>query len=123
MTPPRRIATVAATLTLAAMTTACGVLGQAVDCNAVASEAQQIATEWSNVISSNATDQEAVAAASKSAADKARELAGKYDGEIAAALTDLADGFASFESGNVTSASGFMTKLNGFQSKITSACS
>lgn len=123
MTPPRRIATVAATLTLAATTTACGVFGQAVDCTTAANEAVKITTEWSNAIGGGVADKEKVAAASKDAAEKTKELAGKYDGEVNAALTDLADGFASIENGDLTAASDFLGKVNGFQEKITSACS
>ena len=122
MTPPRRIATVAATLTLAAMTTACGVFGQAVDCTTAANEAVKITTEWSNAIGAGA-DKDAVASASKTAAEKTRELAGKYEGEVNAALTDLADGFASIENGDLAGATDLMSKVNGFQTKITSACS
>ncbi|MEV4565536.1 hypothetical protein AB0K12_17380 [Nonomuraea sp. NPDC049419] len=123
MTPPRRLAAVAATLTLAALTTACGAFGQAVDCNSAAQEATTIVTEWSSAISASATDKDAIGEASKTAATKTKELAGKYDGEVGAALNDLADGFASIEGGDLSKASEFTGKVSGFQSKIVSACS
>ncbi|MFB4276966.1 MULTISPECIES: hypothetical protein [unclassified Nonomuraea] len=124
MTPPRRrLAVAAATLTLAVLTTACGAIGQAVDCNTAATEASKIATDWSTAVTKDAGDTKAVQTASKTAADKTKELAGKYDGEVAAALNDLADGFASMEGGDLSSVSEFSGKVNGFTSKITSACS
>ncbi|MFI7610109.1 hypothetical protein ACIBP6_02590 [Nonomuraea terrae] len=124
MTPPRRrLAVTAATLTLAVLgVTSCGAVGQAVDCNTAAGEASKIATEWSNAITSNPTDQDALGEASKTAAGQAKELAGKYDGEVAAALNDLADGFQTMEGGDLSSATEFTGKLNGFTSKITAAC-
>ncbi|GAA3229482.1 hypothetical protein [Nonomuraea helvata] len=124
MTPPRRrLAVAAATLTLAVLTTACGAIGQAVDCNTAASEASKIATEWSSAMASAATDKDALGKASKTAADKTKELAGKYDGDVAAALNDLAAGFETMEKGDLSSAAEFTSKIGGFQSKITSACS
>ncbi|MDP4502720.1 hypothetical protein [Nonomuraea turcica] len=125
MTPPRRrLAVAAATLTLAVLTvTGCGALGQAVDCNTAATEASKIATEWSSTVTKNATDAGAVETASKTAADKTKELAGKYDGEVAAALNDLSDGFASIKGGDPSSITEFGGKVNGFTSKITAACS
>ncbi|MGW0805628.1 hypothetical protein [Nonomuraea sp. NPDC002799] len=124
MTPPRRrLAIAAATLTLAVVTTACGAIGQAVDCNTAATEASKIATEWSSTVTKDIGDTTVVQTASKSAADKTKELAGKYDGEVAAALNDLAAGFASMESGDLNSVTEFSGKVNGFTSKITAACS
>ncbi|MEV4170019.1 hypothetical protein [Nonomuraea sp. NPDC049709] len=124
MTPPRRrLAVAAATLTLAVLTTACGAIGQAVDCNTAATEASKIATDWSTAVTKDVGDTKAVQTASKTAADKTKELAGKYDGEVAAALNDLADGFASMEGGDLSSVTEFSGKVNGFTSKITAACS
>ncbi|MEO3801268.1 hypothetical protein [Nonomuraea sp. B1E8] len=124
MTPPRRrLAVAAATLTLAVLTTACGALGNAVDCNTAAGEASKIASEWSTAVTKNATDTDAIGTASQTAADKTKELAGKYDGEVAAALNDLAAGFDSMKGGDLSSVSEFSGKVNGFTSKITAACS
>ncbi|MED7930315.1 hypothetical protein SMD20_39220 [Nonomuraea sp. LP-02] len=124
MTPPRRrLAIAAATLSLAVLTTACGALGQAVDCNSAAQEASKIMTDWSSEVTKNAADTKAVGTASATAADKTKELAGKYDGEVAAALNDLAAGFESLEKGDLAQVSEFTGKMNGFSSKITSACS
>ncbi|MEV4288525.1 hypothetical protein AB0K40_23705 [Nonomuraea bangladeshensis] len=124
MTPPRRrLAIAAATISLAVLTTACGALGQAVDCNSAAQEASKIMTDWSSEVTKNATDAKAVGAASATAADKTKELAGKYDGDVAAALNDLAAGFESLEKGDVAQMTEFTGKMNGFSSKITSACS
>ncbi|MEV0624684.1 hypothetical protein ACI2LC_14315 [Nonomuraea wenchangensis] len=124
MTPPRRrLAVAAATLSLAVLTTACGALGQAVDCNTAVQEASKITSEWSSEITKNATDAKAVGAASATAADKTKELAGKYDGDVAAALNDLAAGFESLEKGDVAQMTEFTGKLNGFSSKLTAACS
>ncbi|MEU6711567.1 hypothetical protein ACFOY2_13105 [Nonomuraea purpurea] len=116
------MAVAAATLTLAALTTACGALGQAVDCNTAASEASKIASEWSTAVTANVTDKKAVQDASSTAADKTKELAGKYDGEVAAALNDLASGFGSMKEGDLNSITEFSGKVNGFTSKITNAC-
>ncbi|TDE57413.1 hypothetical protein E1295_08250 [Nonomuraea mesophila] len=124
MTPPRRrLAVAAATLTLAVLTTACGALGNAVDCNTAASEASKIASEWSTAVTKNASDTDAIGTASQTAADKTKELAGKYDGEVASALNDLAAGFDSMKGGDLSSVSEFSGKVNGFTSKITAACS
>ncbi|MEO3794492.1 hypothetical protein ABGB14_30130 [Nonomuraea sp. B10E15] len=124
MTPPRRrLAVAAATLTLAVLTTACGALGNAVDCNTAAGEASKIASEWSTAVTKNAADTDAIGTASQTAADKTKELAGKYDGEVAAALNDLAAGFDSMKGGDLSSVSEFSGKVNGFTSKITAACS
>ncbi len=124
MTPPRRrLAVAAATLSLAVLTTACGALGQAVDCNTAAQEASKIMTDWSSEVTKNATDANAVGTASATAADRTKELAGKYDGDVAAALNDLAAGFESMEKGDVAQMTEFTGKLNGFSSKLTAACS
>ncbi|MFI6919918.1 hypothetical protein ACIBIZ_08180 [Nonomuraea spiralis] len=122
MTPPRRLALAVATISLAALSTACGAVGQAVDCNSAANEVTKIATDWSSAITKNATDTAALGEASKTAAAKTKELAGKYDGDVAAALNDLASGFESLESGDISKATEFSGKMTGFQSKITAAC-
>ncbi|GGS76638.1 hypothetical protein ACFFV7_07675 [Nonomuraea spiralis] len=122
MTPPRRLALAVATISLAALSTACGAVGQAVDCNSAANEVTKIATDWSSAITKNATDTAALGEASKTAASKTKELAGKYDGDVAAALNDLASGFESLESGDISKATEFSGKMSGFQSKITAAC-
>ncbi|GAA3667093.1 hypothetical protein GCM10022224_033990 [Nonomuraea antimicrobica] len=119
MKPPRRrLAVVAATLTLAGLTTACGAIGQAVDCNTAAGEATKIVTEWSSAIG----NPDAIGTASETAATKTKELAGKYDGDVAAALNDLADGFAAMKGGDLAAVTEFSSKANGFTSKITAAC-
>lgn len=124
MTPPRRrLAIAAATLTLAVLSTACGAVGQAVDCNTAASEASKIASEWSSAMSSDPTNTEALGKASKTAADKTKELAAKYDGDVAAALNDMAAGFQTMEKGDLNSVTEFSSKMQGFTTKITAACS
>ncbi|NUT09063.1 MAG: hypothetical protein HOQ38_01205 [Nonomuraea sp.] len=123
MTPPRRLALAVATISLAALTTACGAVGQAVDCNSAANEVTKIATEWSTAISKDATNTKALGEASKTAATKTKDLAGKYDGDVAAALNDLAAGFESLDGGDISKVSEFSGKMSGFQTKITSACS
>lgn len=123
MTPPRRrLAVAAATLTLAVLTTACGAIGQAVDCNTAANDATKIATEWSTAITKDIGDADAVKTASKTASDKTKELAGKYDGEVASALNDLASAYESID-GDASGVAEFSGKVNGFTSKITAACS
>ncbi|MEU1725394.1 hypothetical protein ACNF49_13705 [Actinomadura sp. ATCC 39365] len=123
MTPPRRLALAVATISLAALSTACGAVGQAVDCNTAVNELSKITTEWSGAITKNATDTAALGDASKAAAAKTKELAGKYDGDVAAALNDFAAGFESLESGDISKATEFSGKMSGFTSKITAACS
>ncbi|KAB8193436.1 hypothetical protein FH608_019520 [Nonomuraea phyllanthi] len=124
MTPPRRrLAIAAATLTLAVLSTACGAVGQAVDCNTAASEASKIASEWSSAMSSDPTNTEALGKASKTAADKTKDLAAKYDGDVAAALNDMAAGFQTMEKGDLNSVTEFSSKMQGFTTKITAACS
>ncbi|WP_188191850.1 hypothetical protein [Nonomuraea sp. SYSU D8015] len=124
MTPPRRrLAIAAATFTLAVFTTACGALGQAVDCNTAANEATKIMTDWSSAVTKNATDTKAVGDASTTAAEKTKELAGKYDGDVAAALNELAASFETMEKGDLAGVTEFTGKMNSFASKITAACS
>jgi hypothetical protein len=123
MTPPRRrLAVAVATLSLAAFATACGAVGQAVDCNTAANEASKIMTDWTSEVTKNATDTKAVGDASKAAATKTKDLAGKYDGDVAAALNELAASFESMEKGDLNGVSEFTGKMNSFSSKITAAC-
>jgi len=123
MTPPRRRLAIAfATLTLAAVTTACGAVGTAVDCTTAANEASKITTDWSNTVSKDAGDTAAIETASTDASSKTKALAAKYDGEISSALNDLAAGFDSMK-GDMSNSAEFMSKISGFQNKITSACS
>ncbi|MBB6351218.1 hypothetical protein ACWGH8_42895 [Nonomuraea muscovyensis] len=126
MTPVRRrIAMTIATLSLAGLTTACGALGQAVDCNEVATEVTKISNEFSTSMASVATDPKAFETAGDEAAKKVKDLAAKYDGELAAALNDLAATFdgLSIDPKNPTAAMESTSKLQGFTTKIQSACS
>lgn len=118
----RRIAISLAALSLAGLLSACGV-GQAVDCNAAATDAAKIMNEWTGSITKNAADPKAMETASAEAATKSKELAGKYDGELAAALNDMASGFENVKMDDVASMTEFTTKLQGFSTKIQSACS
>jgi hypothetical protein len=104
------------------MTSACGAIGTAVDCNAAAQEVTTITTDWSSAVTKSATDPAAMEKASQDAATKTKALASKHDGEIADALNDLATGFESVK-GDMTSVSTLTTKIQDFQTKITSACS
>lgn len=126
MTTPRRrrLAFSVATLTLAALAvTACGAVGQAVDCGTAANKATEIATEWSSAVTKDVTDTAALQEASKTAATKMKDLASGYDGELASALNDLADGFASMEDGDQSGITAFAGKVNGYTTKVQSACS
>ncbi|MFE3452859.1 hypothetical protein ACFXJ8_28425 [Nonomuraea sp. NPDC059194] len=119
----RAITVSAATLTLAGLT-ACGAVGTAVDCNAVANEATKIMTEWSGSLSTAMTDDAAMEKASSTAAEKSKALAAKYDGELAAALNDLAAGFESIKDlKDASKLTEFTGKMQGFSTKIQSACS
>ncbi|MFG2075640.1 hypothetical protein SAMN05421874_102296 [Nonomuraea maritima] len=126
MTTPRRrrLAVSAATLTFAALAvTSCGAVGQAMDCGTAATEASEIATEWSTAVTKNVTDTAALQEASKSAATKMKDLAGKYDGDLASALNDLADGFAGMENGDQSGVAALAGKMNDYTTKVQSACS
>ncbi|PZG01724.1 hypothetical protein C1J01_47870 [Nonomuraea aridisoli] len=79
--------------------------------------------EWNGSLAASATDPDALGKASKTAAQKTKDLAGKYDGEVAAALNDLAAGFSTMEGGDMTKAAELTTKVSGFQTKLKSACS
>ncbi|MBT2228318.1 hypothetical protein [Nonomuraea sp. NEAU-A123] len=125
MTPPRRrIAIAIATLSLAGLTTACGAIGNAVDCNAVATDVNKITQEFTASMSSAATDPKAIEKASQETAGKLKTLASKYDGDLAGALNDLASVFEGIkvDEKNPASATESLSKLPAVQAKITSAC-
>ncbi|MFD9940573.1 hypothetical protein ACFWYW_16615 [Nonomuraea sp. NPDC059023] len=120
----RRIAITIATLTLAGLATACGAVDKAVDCNTAAQEVTKISNEFTQSMATAATDPDAFNKASEEAAGKVKTLAGKYDGELAAALNDLAGGFEDMkmDKNNPASAMDGVNKLQGFTTKIQSAC-
>ncbi|MEU7739878.1 hypothetical protein [Nonomuraea sp. NPDC049158] len=126
MTPPRRrIAIAIATLSLAGLTTACGAIGNAVDCNQMGSEVTKIMTDFNGSMASAATDPKAFETAGDDAAAKVKTLAGKYDGELAAALNDLASGLDGIkvDPKDPTGSLDSVQKLQSFVTKIQSACS
>ncbi|MEV0996562.1 hypothetical protein [Nonomuraea sp. NPDC050202] len=123
MTPPRRrLAVAAATLTLAALTTACGAIGQAVDCTQVSQEITKITNEYSSSLSSAATDPKAIEKASQETADKLKTLASKYDGDLAGAVNDMATVFSSIKVDDPSGATEAMGKLPEIQAKAVAAC-
>ncbi|MFD1536729.1 hypothetical protein [Nonomuraea guangzhouensis] len=126
MTPPRRrIAIAVAALSLAGLTTACGAIGNAVDCNQVGTEVTKIMTEFNGGLSSAATDPKSFEKAGDEAAAKVKTLAGKYDGDLASALNDLSSGLdgIKIDAKDPTSSMESVQKLQGFVTKIQSACS
>lgn len=126
MTPPRRRFAVAiAALSIAGLTTACGALGQAVDCNKVASEVTTIMNEFSGQMANAATDPKALETAGAEAASKIKTLAGNYDGELASALNDLAAGMEGIkiDGSDPTAAMESVQKMQSSATKIQSACS
>jgi hypothetical protein len=123
MTPlRRRIALAAATLTLAGLTTACGAIGNAVDCNQVAQEVNKITAEFTSSMTTSATDAKAIEAASHKTAGELKDLAGKYDGDLAGALTDMAAIFDGIKAADPTSTADTMAKLPAATAKFQSAC-
>ncbi|MFB4267311.1 hypothetical protein [Nonomuraea sp. GTA35] len=123
MTPPRRrLAVAVATLTLAALTTACGAIGQAVDCTQVSQEITKITNEYSSSLSSAATDPKAIEKASQETADKLKTLASKYDGDLAGAVNDMATVFSSIKVDDPSGATEAMGKLPEIQAKAVAAC-
>ncbi|MEV4098852.1 hypothetical protein AB0J42_01195 [Nonomuraea sp. NPDC049649] len=127
MTPPhRRMALTIAALACAGMTiSGCGALGQAVDCNTAANEVTTIMNDFTAATASAAaTDPKAVETAADDAAGKVKTLAADYDGEVGAALNDLAavlDGIkidGTDPAGSMES----VTKLQGFVTKLQQAC-
>ncbi|WP_043630318.1 hypothetical protein [Nonomuraea candida] len=124
MTPPRRrLAVAAATLILAGFTTACGAVGQAVDCVSFTQELNKITNEFSSSMGTAATDVKAIDKASQETADKLKALAGKHEGELASALTDMASLFEGIKADDPAAATEAMGKLPDIQAKVTSACS
>jgi hypothetical protein len=123
MTPPRRrLAVAAATLTLAALLTGCGAVGQAVDCSTATTEINKITTEFSTSLSSAATDIKAIETASQETAGKLKTLAGKYDGDLASAINDMAAVFEGIKADDPSGAQTAMTKLPEIQAKAVAAC-
>ncbi|MGI5274066.1 hypothetical protein ACQEUU_33365 [Nonomuraea sp. CA-218870] len=126
MTPPRRRLTLAfATFALAGLTiTGCGAIGQAVDCNTAAAEVTPILNEFSTAMTSSAADPKAAEAAGQEAAAKVKTLAANYDGEVGAALTDLATGLEGIKIDGSDPAGSLesVNKLQGFVTKIQQAC-
>ncbi|GAA3158849.1 hypothetical protein [Nonomuraea roseoviolacea] len=121
-TPSRRIAVVIATLTLAGLTTACGAIGNAVDCNQVSQEITKISTEFQSSVTSAATDPKAFEKASQETAGKLKTLAGKYDGDLAGAINDLASVFDGMKLDNPSAMTDSMSKISSMSTKIQSAC-
>ncbi|MFI6788106.1 hypothetical protein ACIBG4_12335 [Nonomuraea sp. NPDC050383] len=114
-----------ATLSLAGLTTACGAIGNAVDCNQVGNDVTKIMNDFSGSMTKVATDPKALETAGDEAASKVKTLAGNYDGELAAALNDLASGLdgLKIDSENPTATMESVQKMQGFVTKIQSACS
>ncbi|MEV0149020.1 MULTISPECIES: hypothetical protein [unclassified Nonomuraea] len=121
-TPRRRIAVVIATLTLAGLTTACGAIGNAVDCNQVGQEITKITTELQGSLASAGTDPKAFEKASQEAAGKLKTLAGNYDGDLAGAINDMAAVFDGIKMDNPSGVTASMSKISSAQTKIQSAC-
>lgn len=121
----RRIAVTLAALSLAGLLSACGAVGQAVDCNAVSNEVTKISTEFSTAAAGGAADPEVFNKAGEDAAKKAKALASKYDGELGAALNDFATAFEGMklDPANPAGLMESVNKLQGFSTKITAACS
>ncbi|WP_157251201.1 hypothetical protein [Nonomuraea typhae] len=117
----RRITITIAALALAGFATACGAVDKAVNCNAAAQEVTKISNEFTQAMTSAATDPGALSKAADEAAGKVKTLAGKHDGELAAALNDLASGFEGMK--DPSSAMAGANKIQGFITKIQSACS
>ncbi|HUR04526.1 MAG TPA: hypothetical protein VM347_18420, partial [Nonomuraea sp.] len=114
MTPPRRrIAIAVAALSLAGLTTACGAIGNAVDCNTAAKEVNKITQEFTTSMGTAATDPKALNKATQETADKLKTLASKYDGDLAGALNDLGSVFEGIkiDAKNPSSATDAMAKI------------
>lgn len=123
--PLRRVTLAIATITLAGLTTACGAVGQAVDCNTAAAKVTPIMNDFNKSMASAATDPKAVEEAGKEAAGKVKTLAADYDGEMAAALNDLASGLEGMkmDGSDPSALMESANKMQGFVTKIQSACS
>lgn len=126
MTPPRRrLAIAVATLAFAGLTTtACSGLGNAVDCATMAADLNKITQEFSTATASAGTDIKAIETASADAAGKIKTLAGKYDGDLASALNDMATVFESIkvDQKDPSALTEAMGKLPGIEAKVKSAC-
>ncbi|MFI6598224.1 hypothetical protein ACIBHX_18360 [Nonomuraea sp. NPDC050536] len=122
--PRRRLAIAVATLTIATLsTTACGAIGNKVDCAQVSGEVQKISQEFSGSITKAATDPKALETASQDASGKLKSLASKYDGDLAGALNDLGDVFGSIKVGaDPATLSSLSGKIQSATTKIQSAC-
>ncbi|NUR89575.1 MAG: hypothetical protein HOY71_36300 [Nonomuraea sp.] len=122
-TPRRRTAIAVATLAIAAIsTTACGI-GNKVDCAQVSGEAQKIGQEFMSSMGSAATDPKAIEKAGQDASDKLKTLASKYDGELASALNDFADIYASLKVDDAAALQGVSAKVTAASTKLQNACS
>ncbi|NUW42485.1 hypothetical protein [Nonomuraea rhodomycinica] len=123
-TPSRRIAVAITALTLAGFTTACGAVGNAVDCNQVSGEVTKIMNDFSGSMAKVASDPKALETAGDEAAGKIKTLAGNYDGELASALNDLASGLdgLKIDADNPSATMESVQKMQGFVTKIQSAC-
>ncbi|MFI6323470.1 hypothetical protein ACIBG8_38495 [Nonomuraea sp. NPDC050556] len=116
----RRIATTLAAVSLAGLLSACGV-GQKVDCVTMSNEVTKISQEFTTALSGAATDPKAIETASADAGAKLKALAGKYDGDLASAINDLANLFDGMKDpANAATSAG---KIPDIQAKITKACS
>ncbi|MFI6905875.1 hypothetical protein ACIBKY_31740 [Nonomuraea sp. NPDC050394] len=120
----RRIAITIATLTLAGLTTACGGLGNAVDCASMSADLNKITQEFTTSMTSAGTDIKAIETASSDAAGKIKTLAGKHDGDLASALNDLAAVFEGIkvDEKNPASATEALGKIPDIQAKVQKAC-
>ncbi|GAA0915228.1 hypothetical protein [Nonomuraea longicatena] len=120
----RRIAITVAALSLAGFATGCGAIGQAVDCTQVATDITTISNDYTKAMGAVGTDMDAFNKAGEDAAAKAKELAGKYDGELKTALNDLAATFESMkmDKDNPAAAMDGVTKLPEFVDKVQKAC-
>ncbi|WP_327090134.1 hypothetical protein OIE66_05810 [Nonomuraea sp. NBC_01738] len=124
MTPPRRrLAIAVATLAIAGFTTtACG---NTIDCATLSGDLNKITTEFSSAVAASGSDLSGIEKASAEAGAKVKELAGKYDGDIASGLNDLGTAFAGIkvDPKNPTSSMDSLSKIQDFQTKIVKACS
>ncbi|MFI6296426.1 hypothetical protein ACIBEJ_32875 [Nonomuraea sp. NPDC050790] len=110
-----------ATLALAGLTAACGGMGQAVDCATMSTELNKISQEFSTAMTGAGGDLSKLEAAGTDAAGKIKTLAGKYDGELASGLNDMAALFEGMK--DPAAAAGSMSKIQSAQTKIMNACS
>ncbi|WP_336206271.1 hypothetical protein [Nonomuraea sp. LPB2021202275-12-8] len=123
-TTRRRLAIASATLSFALLTTACGAIGTAVDCNTVSQEVTTIMTDFNKSMATAAADPKALETAGAEASAKVKTLAADYDGELGSALNDLASGLEGMkiDAQNPTATMDSVQKLQGFVTKIQAAC-